>query len=116
VLLQGAWSTSVYAGGGWKTNYLIDQNTGKGAKSVTFRPDLPTSGMYSISAWHPDQSNNAVNVPTNVPMDIVSAEGTRTVLVNQQVNGCVRIRTTGTANYVVADAMKFTWVGAAGGY
>ena len=128
VSLQGAWSTSVYKAGYWKTNYLHDQNTDKGAKSVTFRPNLSTNGIYAVSVWYPAQSINAANAP----MDIVSAEGSRTVRVNQQINGsqwvplgtnrftagtngCVTIRTTGTASYVLADAMKFTWVGAAGG-
>jgi hypothetical protein len=128
VTLQGAWATSVYAGNYWKANYLHDQNAGKGAGSVTFRPSLPTNGLYAVSVWYPAQAINAANVP----VDIVSAAGTNTVVVNQRINGgqwrplgtnlfnggtngYVRIRTTGTTNFVMADAVKFTWVGAGGG-
>ncbi len=124
VTMQGAWSTSTYTSGYWNVNYLHDQNTNKGAKSVTFRPNLPANGMYAVSVWYPAQSINAANVP----MDIVSADGSRTAVVNQQVNGgqwfpigsntffagtngYVMIRTAGTANYVLADAVKFAWVG-----
>ena len=128
VTVQGAWSTSMYAPGYWSGNYLHDGNADKGTKSVTFRPTLPTGGVYAVSIWHTTQANYA----TDVPVDIVSAEGTRTVVVNEQINGsqwypigtnqfkagtngCVRVRTTGTTGYVVADAVKFTWVGASGG-
>ena len=126
VTVQGAWSASAFAPGYWGTNYLHDGNTDKGTKNVTFRPNLPTNGVYTVSVWYPAQPINAVNVP----MDIVSEDGAQTVVVNQQLNGgmwfpigtnifaagttgYVTIRTSGTANYVIADAVKFAWVGAA---
>jgi hypothetical protein len=128
VAIQGAWSASVFSAGYYKTNYLHDQNADKGAKSVTFRPDLPANGMYAVAVWYPAQPINA----TNVPVDIVSVDGTNTAVVNQRVNGgmwfpigthtffagtngCVAVRTAGTTNHVLADAVRFMWLGEAFG-
>jgi hypothetical protein len=128
VSVQGAWSASAFAAGYSGTNYLHDQNAGKGAKSVTFRPALVAKGVYAVAVWYPAQPINAANVP----VDIVSADGTNTAVVNQQVNGgrwnvvgtnrfnagtngYVTIRTAGTTNYVVADAVRFSWVDTGGG-
>jgi hypothetical protein len=43
VVVAGAWSASASVAGYYLTNYLHDQNGGKGAKYVSFRPDLLAS-------------------------------------------------------------------------
>jgi hypothetical protein len=120
----GAWTLSTSAPGYYGTGYRHDGNTNKGAKSATFSPSLPSAGSYDVYERHPASSNYA----SNVPMDIGHATGTATVAVNQRLNGgtwnklgtwtfdagsngYVRIRTTGTTNHVIADAVKFVAAG-----
>lgn len=128
VTIAGAWTASTSTPGFWASNYLHDGNTGKGTKSVTFTPNLPAEGSYEVAIWYPAAGNRA----TAVPVDIVSAAGTTTVLVNQRINGSmwvalatntfaagstgsVRIRTDGTTDgFVVADAVRFMPVAGAG--
>src|SRR5690606_23913806 len=83
----------------------------------------PEPGAYEVFLMWPAAFNRA----TAVPVDIVSAIGTTTVLVNQRerggqwvslgaypfdagASGSVRIRTDGTSEYVVADAVRFARV------
>lgn len=116
----GTWTASTTQPGYWATDYRHDGNTSKGTKSATFTPALPSAGWYQVFMWYPARSTYA----TSVPVDIVHAGGTATLTINQQVNGgvwnllgtydfnagsagYVRIRTTGTSGYVVADAVKF---------
>jgi hypothetical protein len=116
----GAWTSGNTTAGFYGTDYLSDGNTGKGTKSVTFTPNLPTSGTYNVYARWTAASSRA----TNVPINITSASGTQTVTVNQQQNGgvwvllgtytftagtggSVTILTTGTNGYVIADAVEF---------
>jgi hypothetical protein len=125
VVLSGKWTVSTSVSGYWGRNYLHDGNSGKGSKSVRFIPNLPQSGRYEVAIWYNANSGRA----RNVPVDIVSADGTRTVTVDQRSNGgrwvvlgtnnfaigtsgSVRIRNTGTSGYVVADAVRFVRVGA----
>jgi hypothetical protein len=121
VSIVGSWITSTLTSGYQGTNYLHDGNTGKGTKSVTFTPNLPSNGMYQVYIRYTALSNRA----TAVPVDIVSFDGTNTATVNQRLNGgqwvslgshaftagtsgFVRVRTTGTTDgYVIADAVRF---------
>ena len=119
--IVGAWESSASVAGYWGTNYLHDLNTGKGAKSVTFTPDLPEAGAYKVYLRWTAHSNRA----TNAPVDIVHAAGTQTFTVNQTVsngvwvhlltanfnagtNGRLVLRNGSTTGYVVADAAR--WV------
>ena len=116
----GTWSPSTTSAGFNGVGYLTDGNTAKGAKSITFTPTILGTGMYKVLVRWPAGTNRA----TNVPIDIKSAEGTRTVTVNQTLynntwvslgtytfnagtGGSVTIRTTGTNGYVIADAVEF---------
>ncbi len=116
----GAWTSSTFTPGYYGADYINDGNIAKGTKSVRFRPTLPSTGTYEVFAWWTAGTNRA----SNVPIDIVSASGTTTVVVNQQLTGSqwvslgtysfnagttgsVLIRTTGTNGYVVADAVRF---------
>ncbi len=121
-VFSGYWSNSASVAGYWGVNYAHDDNTGKGVKTATFTPNLPTDGEYRVLLRWTTHANRA----TNVPVDIAHAAGTTTVLVNQTLNngtwvellrtnfattgGRLRVRTTGTTGYVVADAAR--WVSA----
>ena len=93
----------------------------RGRRACNSRPPCPAPASYQVFARWPAASNRA----TNVPIDITSAGGTTTVMVNQQLNsnvwvslgtysftagtaGSVTIRTTGTTGYVIADAVEFS--------
>jgi hypothetical protein len=121
VTYAGTWTASKTTPGYWATDYHHDGNAEKGSKTATFTPTLPSAGLYQVYLWYPARSD----YPKNVPVDIVHAEGTTTVTVNQTLNGrkwnllgvynfsagtgeYVRIRTSETVGYVVVDAVK--WV------
>jgi uncharacterized repeat protein (TIGR02543 family) len=120
VSLVSTWTVSTTTTGYLATNYLHDGNTGKGTKSVTFTPNLPATGQYQVAIRYTAGTNRA----TNVPVDIISAAGTSTATVNQQINGGqwnvlgtyafnagttgkVQFRNAGTNGYVIADAVRF---------
>lgn len=118
VTLTGSWNASTVTPGYYGANYLHDNNSAKGSKAVAFRMPIPADGDYLVMTRWVAEPNRA----SNVPIDIVSATGTTTVLVNQQLNGSlwnligyetfsaataeVKFRTTGTNGYVVADAVS----------
>jgi hypothetical protein len=119
VQLTGAWSTSSSTAGYWGANYLHDANAAKGTKTATFIPTVATAGSYEVLIWYTADANRA----SNVPIDIIHSAGTTTVTLNQRINGSqwvslgsfnfaagttgrVRIRTTATDGYVIADAIK----------
>jgi hypothetical protein len=122
VTITGAWSVSTNSSGYYGTNYLTDNATGKGTKSVQFNPTLPYAGTYEVFARWTSGASRA----NNVPITITSASGATTVPVSEQLNnnewvslglynfnagssGSVLISNTGTANgyYVIVDAVKF---------
>jgi len=102
--------------------YLHDLNTGKGSKWVRFVPDLPTAGLYEVRVAY----NAGPNRASNVPVTIRTADGLKTVVLNQKqkpatppftsvgafrfsagCGGYVEIGTAGTDGYVVADAVQW---------
>ncbi len=120
VTITGSWTTSTFTPGYNGADYLHDGDTGKGTKSVRFTPTIPVAGNYDVFMIWTSGTNRA----TNVPVDIVSATGTTTVVVDQTVNGgqwvslgaydfdagttgSVLVRTTGTNGHVIADAAGF---------
>lgn len=120
-MTNGFWIAATTTAGYYNTNYIHDGNTNKGTKTATFTPYLQTSGAYSVYVWFTSYTNRA----SNVPIDIVSMNGTNTYYIDQRTNGSkwvlistnnfaagtngyARIRTTGTTNgYVIADAFRF---------
>jgi hypothetical protein len=121
----GAWTPGANTGG-WNGDYWHDGATGKGSKSVTYTPNLQTNGTYDVYVWYVAASNRA----TNTPVDVVHAEGTTRVLVNQKLNGSawlkilrtnfnagvnssVIIRNDGTLSgtYCIADGVRWAPVG-----
>ena len=124
VTVTGTWTTSTVNPRCHLTNYLHDQNSGQGTKSVRFTPTLTDAGTYDVSMWFPDNTTHA----SNVPVDIVHANGTDVVNVDQKqvcndwlplgtydfdagTAGSVVIRTDGANGYVMADAVRFTPAG-----
>ena len=121
VTYVGDWTASAATPGGWDcAGYHHDGNTGKGSKSVEFRPSLTRTGPYEVAIWYPADSGRA----DNVPVDVVHGGGTSTATVNQQIDGgqwvvlgtyafaagtsgYVRIGNAGTSGEVVADAVRF---------
>jgi hypothetical protein len=120
VSLTGTWTASTGSAGYYGSNYLHDGDTGKGSKRITYTPNLPTTGSYTVYARWTAHPNRA----TNVPIVVNHAGGATTVTVNQQTNGGtwvslgtftlkggivnnVVIRNDGTNGYVVADAVRF---------
>jgi hypothetical protein len=120
---SGSWSALNSTTGFYATNFLSDNNSGKGQKSVRYTPTLPTVGYYRVLMRYPSASTRA----DNVPVDIQYRGGTVTVSVNQQINGntwndlgtydfnagsagSVLIRNTATNGSVAADAIRFELV------
>lgn len=125
--LVGEWQYSTHTPPYVGLGYLHDQKSGKGAKSVTFTPDLPRAGLYEVRLSHCYNIRRS----TNTPETIRHAGGTTTMRINQQdipehgnlfrtlgtfrfntgTNGWVRISNEGTeGKYVIADAMQWIWV------
>ena len=119
--IAGEWESSASVAGYWGINYLHDLNTGKGAKSVTFTPDLPEAGAYKVYLRWTAHSNRAADAP----VEIVHAGGRQSLTVNQTLSngvwvyllttnfnagthGRLVLRNDNTSGYVVADAAR--WV------
>ncbi|MEH0153092.1 family 10 glycosylhydrolase [Limibacter armeniacum] len=124
----GTWTSSTSSPDFIGTGYYHDGNSDKGNKSVIYSPDFEVAGNYLVEIYYAAGTNRA----TNVPVDINHSSGTSTVTVNQQVNGGVwntlgtfsfdsgtngnvTIRNTGTNGVVIADAVRFTFVGCTSG-
>jgi hypothetical protein len=120
-VMDGNWGTSTYSDGYYGSDYLHDQSTDKGNKSLTFAPDLAHAGSYDVyMQWTSGGLRSDV-----VPVNIISANDATAIYVNQQVNGGiwnyigtysflegttgqVTVTTEGTeGSYVIADAVKF---------
>ncbi len=116
----GVWSNSTSVAGYLGIDYAHDNNTGKGSKTATFTPNLPSADVYNVYLRWTTHANRA----TNVPVDIIHPAGTSTVLVNQTLNngtwvyllttnfnagtnGSLQIRTTGTSGFVIADGARW---------
>jgi hypothetical protein len=127
VTITGTWTASTSVAGFVGSNYIHDEENGKGSKSVRFTPNLSAAGNYDVYLRWTSQANRS----NNVPVDVTHAGGApTTVTVNQQNNGStwfkigtwafnagtggnVLIRTTGTTGFVIADAVRFVLPGVA---
>jgi hypothetical protein len=119
----GAWTASKaiasYVGDG----YIHDGDAGKGEKTLTFIPELPHAGKYEVRLAYSPGTNRAPAVPVTV----FSADGEKTLYVNQKESppidglfvslgqyqfekngaGYVLIANEGTKGHVIADAVVF---------
>ncbi|HZK81815.1 MAG TPA: FAD-dependent oxidoreductase, partial [Humisphaera sp.] len=62
-------------------DYQHDENAGKGQKSARFELKIPADGKYEVRFGYVPSSNRA----TNVPVTVDSADGSKTVLVNEKL-------------------------------
>lgn len=99
-----------------------DGNTDKGQKTVRFEVKLPTTGTYEVRLAYGSAPNRA----SNVPVTVESADGTKTVTVNQKLPpkidkyftslgtfrfgadkpAIINISNEGTDGYVAVDAVQ----------
>jgi hypothetical protein len=119
----GDWKMSQYSGTYVGNGYSHDGDSGKGEKTLTFQPELPAAGKYEVRLAYSAGSNRSKDVPVH----ILSADGEKTVHVNQQETppieglfvslgqyqfeknnqGYVLIANEGTKGHVIADAVLF---------
>lgn len=119
LVVTGSWTNSTSNTGYYATNYAHDGNTAKGTKVFSFKPPITTTGTYQIYARWTSGTNRA----SNVPVDVVKADGSvATLNINQQSGGSqwsllgtyplapanaeVRLRTDSTNGFVIADAIR----------
>lgn len=120
VLKTGSWKTSAVQTDRYGINYVHDDNSGKGSKSITYTPELPVTATYSVYMMWPEHFNRS----TAIPIEVVHAGGTATLTIDQTSNGgvwnligtyifnagtsgSVTIRNNGTSGYVASDAVRF---------
>ncbi len=121
--LTGDWLVSSAIGGYVGTGYRHDNNERPGEKSAKFVPDLPAAGKYEVRLWFTPHDNRA----EAATVTIQSADGTKTVSVNQRKRpanwpgyqslgqftfapgrgGHVTLSNAAAKGYVVIDAVQF---------
>lgn len=121
----GTWSTGTTAPGHYGSDYYF-HGPGTGTDSVTFTPHILRAGTYQVFEWHSVGANRT----TNATCIVTDRGGTRTLGVNQELNGgqwnllgafyflagtAGSLRITDlmpepSGNVVIADAVKFGFV------
>jgi len=119
----GEWVNSTFALPYLESGYLHDQNRDKGAMTLTFQPMLPKDGTYEVRLAYTPGTNRS----TKTPVTVFSADGEKTIPVNQKETppldgmflslGTYRFETAGqcfvivsneeTDGHVIADAVQF---------
>lgn len=79
-VLTGDWVTRS-AAGGIDGSYQHDGNVDKGRKSARFELKIPRDGRYEVRFAYTPNPNRA----TNVPVTIESADGNKTVSINERI-------------------------------
>jgi hypothetical protein len=124
--LTGSWTSGTTSADKYSSDYVFATSVaGTPTATATFRPNLTTPGKYDIYAWYPQGGNRADNTPYTIVYD----GGTVTVPVNQQsgggdwrllaggldfargTNGYVRVANNANPSLVIADAVRFVYVG-----
>jgi hypothetical protein len=82
-LPAGAWLASSATAGFYGSDYLHDNNTNKGAKSVRYTPTLPAAGNYQVFLRWAQHANRSTTVPVRVNYQ----GGSFVTNVNQRING-----------------------------
>lgn len=125
VVYTGSWTLGTTATGRYQADYRFASSAASATATATYRPNLPNAGLYDVSVWYPAGGNRA----TNSPWMIASLGGSTNVIVNQQINGgfwltlaterpfsagtngYVQLANNAGSSVVMADAVKFSWVG-----
>ncbi|MBA4147570.1 MAG: family 10 glycosylhydrolase [Verrucomicrobia bacterium] len=80
----GTWNTGTSSTDKYGSDYRFAHGvSGTATHTATYRPNIPSNGIYDVYIWYPQGSNRA----SNAPWRISSAAGAITVNVNQQING-----------------------------
>ncbi|WP_169513390.1 Ig-like domain-containing protein [Flexithrix dorotheae] len=66
ITTTGSWIASSHTSGYHGSDYLHDNNSGQGTKSVTYTTTVPSSGDYEISLRWTSHGNRADNVPVDI--------------------------------------------------
>jgi FAD dependent oxidoreductase/PKD domain len=123
----GRWEKTRGSEPEYKRRYgFHDSGSDKGRKTATFATKLPRSGKYLVAMAYSALSNRA----TNVPVTVAHAGGETEVIVNQRKKAApfafaplgeftfekdreasVTIHTEGTKGFVVADEVRWIWLG-----
>lgn len=121
VTYTGDWSASLLAGSFGNASLFAAAVAGATPTATyTFTPVLPTRGLYDVYLRWTAASNRA----GNTPVDVVFPDGSRTLAVNQQINGgvwnylttipaeagstaSVTVRNNGANGNVVVDGIQF---------
>lgn len=124
-ILSGSWSIGTF-GSPWGNDYRWALTTGGSATaSVEWRPTLSAAGWYDVEAYYVGGSNRA----DNVPFTVHHANGSFQVFLDQRVGseswvslgtyffdagsaGAVEMANDASPSVVIADALRFTDVGA----
>jgi hypothetical protein len=119
---KGEWSDGKTVAPFVDDGYLHDGNADKGKKSVRFVPQVTKAGKYEVRINWSVNPNRA----TNVPVTITSAEGSKTVQINQRKapaidrtwqslgtyrfepgdSGAIVVSNEGTDGHVIVDAVQ----------
>ncbi|MBL8796994.1 MAG: DUF1553 domain-containing protein, partial [Planctomycetia bacterium] len=128
--LVGYWKPSTFSRPYVGDGYIHDDKTGKGEKSVIFTPKLPKAGEYEVYISYTATKGRS----TKTPVTVKSAEGEKTVIINQEEppkldnlfrlvgkyrfnagsESTVTISNKDTDGYVIVDAVRFVPTGALG--
>jgi hypothetical protein len=125
VSFTGSWTAGNSSPDKYQVDYQFVSSAAGVTATATYRPDFPNAGLYDVFIWYPQGANRV----TNAPWKISFLGGTTNVAINQQVNGgawlpvaAARPFSSGTNGYVqlannagpgvvLADAVKFSFVG-----
>jgi hypothetical protein len=119
--LTGEWARGSFRSG-VEGDYQHDQNADKGKKSARFEIKIPADGKYEVRFAYVPNGNRA----TNVPVTVESADGSKTVKVNEKLTppidglfislgtyqftaargAAVVVSNEGTDGYVIIDAVQ----------
>lgn len=80
--VTGLWTTASSQPDKYADTYHYAQG-GSGENTATWQLHTPEPGLYEVSIWYPAAYNRAIDSPFTV----YSADGSKTIRVNQQVNG-----------------------------
>lgn len=126
--LVGRWQKTRGQEPEYKQRYgFHDIDNDKGKKTATFTAKLPRSGKYRVALAYSAAPNRA----TNVPVTVTHAGGDTEVIVNQKkpkaapfafvplgdfvfkkdADASVKIHTEGTKGFVMADEVRWIWLG-----
>jgi hypothetical protein len=125
--IVGTWKDSKYSSTYVGVGYLHDEKTGKGEKSITWRPLLPHAGEYEVRIAYAGANGRDSAVPvtirfaggekdlkldqTQVPPINKLFKSLGTFRFEAGTAGSVTLSNEGTTGFVIADAVQFIPVG-----